>query len=195
MKPCSNCGSVCPDDAVFCPNCGASLSEDIQQASTASESPVQTPPTEPSQPTNPIPPVSAEQPQPPVPPAPAAAPEQPRPPVTGYTPPAQPPQPAQPSYGQPPYGQQPYGQQPYSQPGYPYPQGEKRTAPLVLGIIGIVFAILFPLVTYCCSIPGLVMANQDVQRGLPNQNARVLNIVALVLAVINSFLGILMQLT
>ena len=64
----------------------------------------------------------------------------------------------------------------------------------MLGIVGIVFAILLPLVTYCCSIPGLVMASKDIQRGLPSQSARVLNLIALALAVANSFLGIALRL-
>lgn len=91
---------------------------------------------------------------------------------------------------QPPYASNsPYPQTP--PPEYPNPQDQKRTAPLVLGIIGVIFAILLPLVTYCCSIPGLVMANQDIRNSLPNQSARVLNIVALVIAEVNSLLTIL----
>ena len=100
-------------------------------------------------------------------------------------------------YAQPPVqpNNAPYGQAPApGYPGYPYPQQPKRNAPLVLGIVGIVFAILLPLVTYCCSIPGLVMASKDIQRGLPSQSARVLNIIALALAVANSFLGIALRL-
>lgn len=179
MKTCSNCGTVCPEDAAFCPNCGAALS---------------------LQPTAPEPaaPVAPAQP-----PAPAAAPTQPvSPPMQPTTPPspyAQPPaqpNPAPSPYTQPPMqpNSAPYGQP--SAPGYPdYPyQQPKRNAPLVLGIVGIVFAILLPLVTYCCSIPGLVMASKDIQRGLPSQSARVLNIIALALAVANSFLGIVLRL-
>lgn len=65
---------------------------------------------------------------------------------------------------------------------------------MVLGIIGIIFALLLPIVTYCCSIPGLVMANRDVRLGLPNQGARILNIIAIVIAAINSLLGVMLQL-
>lgn len=186
MKTCSNCGAVCPENAVFCPDCGVVLSADAAP-STASSAPVQ-PTTSPnptmSPVTPPISPYAQQSMQPTGAPSPYAQPPvQTNPVPSPYTPPA------------PPYAQQngtPYGQTPV--PGYPYQQHQKRNAPLVLGIVGIVFAILLPLVTYCCSIPGLVMVNQDVQRGLPNQSARVLNIIALCLAVANSIFGILWRL-
>lgn len=99
-----------------------------------------------------------------------------------------------------PYGQQPpypgapgYGQPPYPPYSYPNQTPRKRSAPTVLGIIGIVFGLLLPLVTYCCSIPGLVMANQDIRQGMPNQSARTLNIIALVIAVANSFFSIFLN--
>lgn len=100
--------------------------------------------------------------------------------------------------GQPPFYPPPYNQPipPYNQPPYPPVPGpgygmQKRTAPLVLGIIGIVFGVLLPLVTYACSIPGLVMANKDIKMGLDNQSGRVLNIIAIVIAAVNSIMGIL----
>ena len=106
-------------------------------------------------------------------------------------------------YGQygdmPPYQQQgqynpyqnPYQYQQYYVPGFVPPR--KRTAPLVLGIIGIVFAILLPLVTYCCSIPGLVMASRDINLGAQGRGYQALNIIALVIAVINSILGVILN--
>lgn len=213
MKPCNQCGSVCPDDAVFCPNCGASLTMFNQNGvptSPVPEQPVVTAaPAAPTEPHQPIATVPVQAPPAPVPPASDSSPYVP--PTASSSPqqsPAPPSPPQQPSYGQPvyghPYPQQtphtpqqppsPYPQPPYGQSPYYPPYGQKRNSPTVLGIVGIVFAILLPLVTYCCSIPGLVMANQDVRRGWPSQNARILNIVALSLAVVNSFIGILWRL-
>lgn len=71
----------------------------------------------------------------------------------------------------------------------------KRKAPLILGIIGVIFALLLPIVTYCCSIPGLVMANKDIRNGADNRGARVLNIVAIIIAAINSIAGVIMNLS
>lgn len=88
---------------------------------------------------------------------------------------------------------QPPAYTPY--PSYPNTAPQKRSAPLVLGIIGIIFALLLPIVTYCCSIPGLVMANKDIAMGANNQAARILNIVAIIIAAINSFFGVIMQLS
>lgn len=202
MKSCSNCGAVCPEDAVFCPDCGASLT--LQTAAPASTAPSATP-AAPAQPVAPPAPAAAPT-QPVTPPAQpnpapspyAQPPVQPNPAPSPYTQPPVQPNPAPSPYAQPPVQPHnaPYGQAPApGYPGYPYPQQQpKRNAPLVLGIVGIVFAILLPLVTYCCSIPGLVMASKDIQRGLPSQSARVLNIIALALAVVNSVLGITLRL-
>jgi len=75
---------------------------------------------------------------------------------------------------------------------YP-PQAAPRTAPMILGIIGIIFALLLPFVTYACSIPGLVMANTDIRRGLTNKtHMKILNIVAISLAACNSLLGVVL---
>ena len=217
MKPCTQCGAVCPDDAICCPTCGASfLAADSQEAAQAaapqtpvpsSSSPV---PPSPSQPASPQSPLQPPYPQSPVQPSyPQTPPQQPYVQAPGqpsypHTP-GQSPYPQAPGRSPYPYNptQEPYsrmpGQPPYPQtPGQPpYPQApyfQKRTAPLVLGIIGIIFALFIPLVTYACSIPGLVMANQDIRRGLPNQNARILNIVALSVAVFVHFLSILFNL-
>ena len=199
MKPCAQCGAVCTDDSVFCTVCGASLtplSPDgfTDPAAGAGQSPVSPQGTAPQAPVYP--------PQPPVPAAGAgqspvspqgAAPQAP---VYSPQPPASPSPYGQaypPTSGMPGYGQPPAypGTPGYGQPPYPYGQiPRKRMAPTVLGIIGIVFGILLPLVTYCCSIPGLVMANQDIRRGLPNQAGRILNIIALAVALANSVFSI-----
>jgi len=50
----------------------------------------------------------------------------------------------------------------------------------ILGIIGIAFAFIFPLVTYCTSIPGWCMANSH-----PDQKGKTLNVVAVTLATIH----------
>lgn len=59
------------------------------------------------------------------------------------------------------------------------------TAGIITGIVGIVFSVLFPAVTYGCSIPGLVLS---VKRSKTEKTtcAFVLNVVALALAVANS---------
>ena len=57
---------------------------------------------------------------------------------------------------------------------------------LALGIIGIIFGILFPLVTYCTSIPGLVIATQR-----PDKKGLILNIIAVIIAAINSIAALI----
>lgn len=59
---------------------------------------------------------------------------------------------------------------------------------LVVGILGIIFAILLPIVTYCISIPGLALGAKR-----PDKKGVVLNIIAIIIAVINSVLGIILQ--
>lgn len=61
---------------------------------------------------------------------------------------------------------------------------------VVMGITGIVFSLLFPGVTYGCSVPGLVLS---AKRSKEERTvcAVVLNIVALVLALINSAIAII----
>ena len=67
------------------------------------------------------------------------------------------------------------------------------TAPMVLGVVGIVFALCLPLVTYACSIVGLVLANKGINEGRTTKTtARTLNIIALVIAGINSLFGAIM---
>ena len=68
---------------------------------------------------------------------------------------------------------------------------EKRTftGGIITGIVGIVFAVLFPAVTYGCSIPGLVMS---VKRSKTEKTtcSFVLNVVALALAAANSITSV-----
>lgn len=59
---------------------------------------------------------------------------------------------------------------------------------IALGIIGIIFGILFPLVTYCTSITGWVLAANR-----PDKKGMVLNIIAVIIAAINSIWGLILQ--
>ena len=61
---------------------------------------------------------------------------------------------------------------------------------LVLGIIGVVFSVILPVVTYACSIPGLVIAVRDKKRAIKAQPGVILNIVALAVALINSLFAV-----
>lgn len=72
-----------------------------------------------------------------------------------------------------------------------------HTGSLVLMIIGLLFALIipifsFPFVTYPCSIVSLVLAikNKELYK---TKLIIILNIVALILALINSILGVLLQ--
>lgn len=74
--------------------------------------------------------------------------------------------------------------------------GKKVHVPsMVLMIIGAVFALLFilPIVTYGCSITSLVMSIQK-RRTHKTTYAIVINIIALILAVASSVLGVMAQL-
>lgn len=62
---------------------------------------------------------------------------------------------------------------------------------LVLMIIGAVFALLFTYVTYVCSTISLIMSIVK-RRKYKTTYAIVINIIALVVAVINSILGLMM---
>ena len=67
----------------------------------------------------------------------------------------------------------------------------KRSIPsLVLGIIGVAFALIFPIVTYGCSIPGLIIGLKDKKRAYKANSGIVLNIVALSIALINSLFAV-----
>jgi hypothetical protein len=67
-----------------------------------------------------------------------------------------------------------------------------HTGSLVLMIIGLLFALIIPIVTYPCSIVSLVLAikNKDLYK---TKLIIILNIVALILALINSIFGVLLQ--
>ena len=62
---------------------------------------------------------------------------------------------------------------------------------IALGIIGIVFGILFPAVTYSCSIPGLVLTVKKSRKGYRTAASFVLNIIAIAVAFANSTLAVL----
>ena len=67
------------------------------------------------------------------------------------------------------------------------------TSSLVLGIIGLVFSVFAPAVTYSCSITGLAIGVK--RRNTHKCSASIaLNIIALVIAVINSVCAVLMTL-
>ena len=66
-----------------------------------------------------------------------------------------------------------------------------HVASLVLSIIGLVFSLLFPLVTYPCSIVGLVMAVKKKSE-CKTTAALVMCIIGLVIAIINSSIGAFM---
>ena len=66
-----------------------------------------------------------------------------------------------------------------------------HTASLVLSIIGLVFSILLPIITYPCSIIALVMANK--RRGTHKVTAAiVMSIIGLAVALVNSAIGAFM---
>ena len=64
---------------------------------------------------------------------------------------------------------------------------------LVLMIIGAVTALLLPLATYVCSIISLVMSITK-RKEYKTTYAIIINIIALVVALINSILGVMMNL-
>lgn len=63
---------------------------------------------------------------------------------------------------------------------------------LVLMIIGAIFALIIPIVTYGCSITSLVMSITK-RHTHKTTYAIVINIIALVLALANSVLGVMFQ--
>ena len=63
---------------------------------------------------------------------------------------------------------------------------------MVLMIIGAVFALILPIITYPCSIISLVMSIKHKQTHKTTY-AIVINIIALVLALANSVLGVMLQ--
>lgn len=63
---------------------------------------------------------------------------------------------------------------------------------LVLGIVGLVFSFVLPVVSYGCAIPGLIIG---IKKNRKNYNASAgvtLSIIAISLALMNSVLGVVM---
>lgn len=63
---------------------------------------------------------------------------------------------------------------------------------LVLGIVGLIFSFIIPVVTYACAIPGLVIGIKKRKKNYSSSAGISLSIVALSLALINSVFGVLM---
>lgn len=63
---------------------------------------------------------------------------------------------------------------------------------LVLGIVGLVFSFLLPLVSYACAIPGLVIGLRKRKKNYSSSAGISISVVALSLALLNSILGIVM---
>ena len=63
---------------------------------------------------------------------------------------------------------------------------------LVLGIVGLVFSFIVPIVSYACAIPGLVIGIKKRKKNYSSSAGISLSIVALSLALINSVFGVLM---
>lgn len=63
---------------------------------------------------------------------------------------------------------------------------------LVLGIVGLVFSVIIPVVSYACAIPGLVIGLKRRRRNYNSTAGVALSIIALSLALLNSVFGVLM---
>ncbi len=63
---------------------------------------------------------------------------------------------------------------------------------LVLGVVGLVFSFLLPLVSYACAIPGLVIGLKKRKKNYSSSAGISISVVALSLALLNSILGIVM---
>ena len=63
---------------------------------------------------------------------------------------------------------------------------------LVLGIVGLVFSVFVPIVSYACAVPGLVIGIKRQKKNYNSSAGVTLNIIALAIALINSALGIVM---
>ena len=63
---------------------------------------------------------------------------------------------------------------------------------LVLGIVGLIFSFIVPVVSYACAIPGLVIGIKKRKKNYSSSAGISLSIVALSLALINSVFGVLM---
>lgn len=63
---------------------------------------------------------------------------------------------------------------------------------LVLGIVGLIFSFILPIVAYACAVPGLVVGIKRRKKNYSTAAGISLSIVALSLALINSVFGVLM---
>lgn len=63
---------------------------------------------------------------------------------------------------------------------------------LVLGVVGLVFSLLLPIISYSCAIPGLIIGLKKRRKNYSSSAGITLNIVALALSLINSAFGIAM---
>lgn len=63
---------------------------------------------------------------------------------------------------------------------------------LVLGIVGLIFSFMIPIVSYACAVPGLVIGLRKRRKNYSSSAGISLSIVALSLALINSVFGVLM---
>lgn len=63
---------------------------------------------------------------------------------------------------------------------------------LVLGIVGLIFSFIVPIVSYACAVPGLVIGIKRRKKNYSSTAGISLSIVALSLALINSVFGVLM---
>lgn len=61
---------------------------------------------------------------------------------------------------------------------------------IALGIVGIIFSVIFPAAAYGTSVPGIVLSVKKLQKGYKATAALVLNIVAVSLAFVNSVVAI-----
>lgn len=84
-------------------------------------------------------------------------------------------------------------------PGTPIPpsspSGSQKVPALILGIVSIVFALILPLITYICGGIGLVFVSKAKQNGENATPAMICCIIGLVLAVINSIMGVILALS
>ena len=72
----------------------------------------------------------------------------------------------------------------------PAPASGQKGTILILGAVSIIFSLIFPLASYVCGIVGLVMASKAIKAGENVRNGRLLCIIGLVLAVLNTVLSI-----
>lgn len=63
---------------------------------------------------------------------------------------------------------------------------------LVLGIVGLIFSFILPIVSYGCAIPGLIIGVKRSKKNYSSSAGITLSIVAVSLALINSVLGVVM---